>query len=168
MHAPLPDQIDVERAVATGRIYAGSFPLANLPRLTSLLAGSDGDVRYELKFGRNMIGQRMVEMHVETGFPLICQASLDPFVLPVQVDTRLGFVKSEDDDAGLPEGFEPALTDAGMVSPAALIEDELILVVPVIPRKPGATVKQPTMESEGEAVDEKPHPFAALASLQRK
>ena len=168
MHVPLPEQIDVERAVATGRIYAGSFPLANLPRLTSLLAGSDGEVRFELKFGRNVIEQRMVEMLVETGFPLVCQTSLDTFVLPVQIDTRLGFVKDEADDAGLPEGFEPALTEAGMVDPAALIEDELILAVPVVPRKPGAAVKQPTMESEGEAVDERPHPFAGLASLKRK
>ena len=97
--------------MTTGRIYAGSFPLANLPRLTSLLAGGEGEVRYELKFGRNVIGQRMVEMHVETGFPLICQVSLDVFVLPVEFDTRLGFVKDENDDAGLPEGFEPFETD---------------------------------------------------------
>ena len=122
MHAPLPERIDVERAVATGRVYAGSVPLSAMPRLTSLLADDRGEVRYQLQFGRNAIHQKMVEMHAETALPLICQASLERFELPVQVQVRLGFVRDEADEAGLPEGYEAALTDEGFVDPLALIE----------------------------------------------
>lgn len=168
MLAPLPDRIDVERAVSTGRIYSGTFPLAALTRLTELLADGRGEVRYELKFGRNVIGQRMVELRAETALPLICQASLDRFELPVQIDTRIGFVKSEEDASGLPEGYEPALTDEGMVDPAALIEDELILAVPVIPRNPEAVVDLPAPEPESAEATDRPNPFSALAALKRK
>jgi uncharacterized protein len=167
MLAPLPDQIEIERAVGTGRVYAGTIALKLLPRLTSMLADAAGEVRYELKFGRNMLGQRMVAMHAECALPLICQTSLERFELPIQLDAQLGFVKEEADAAGLPEGFEPTLINDGMVDPAALIEDELILVVPVIPRKPDATLKLPAQEPEGETEAKRPNPFLALAALKR-
>ncbi len=168
MLTPLPERIDVERAVTTGRVYAGVLPLAALPRLTSLLADAQGEVRYELSFGRNVIGQRSVALLADTALPLICQATLDRFELPVHVDTHLGFVKDETDDAGLPEGYEAALTDEGLVDPAALIEDELILAIPVVPRKPDARLQQPAAEPEGEADAGRPNPFAALTALKRK
>lgn len=167
MHTPLPEQIDVERAVATGRVYTGSVRLAEMPRLTSLLADANGEVRYELKFVRNFMHQRTVELSADTAMPLICQASLDRFELPVHIESRLGFVKDEADAAGLPEGYEPALTDEGMVNPLALIEDELILAVPVIPRKPGVKLKLPADEPESEPEADRPNPFAALAALKR-
>ena len=169
MHAPLPEQIEIERAVTTGRIYAGSAALAAFPRLTSLLADTRGEVTFELAFGRNVIGQKMVRMQASTALPLICQATLDRFELPVEIDTRLGFVKDEADASGLPEDYEPALMDAGMVDPLALIEDELILAIPVIPRKPGAEVQELAPAPETVAVvADRPNPFTALAALKRK
>lgn len=169
MLAPLPDRIDVERAVSTGRIYSGTFQLAALSRLTNMLADDRGVVHYELKFARNMIGQRMVTMHAETSLPLICQATLERFELPVAIDTRIGFVRDEADADGLPEGYEPALTDEGLVDPAALIEDELILAVPVIPRNPDAVLDVPALdEPESATATDRPNPFSALAALKRK
>jgi uncharacterized protein len=168
MHAPLPERIEVERAVATGRVYAGSVPLSAMPRLTSLLADARGEVRYQLKFGRNALHQKMVEMQAQAGLPLICQASLERFELPVQVEARLGFVRDESDEAGLPEGYEAALTDEGFVDPLALIEDELILAVPVIPRNPDVAMLEPAPAPELEADAKRPNPFAALAGLKRK
>jgi uncharacterized protein len=168
MLTPLPERIEVERAVTTGRVYVGVLPLAALPRLVGLLADAQGEVRYELQFGRNAIGQRSVALVADAALPLICQTTLDRFEFPVHVDTHLGFVKDETEDAGLPEGFEATLTDDGMVDPAALIEDELILAIPVIPRKPDAQVQQPAAVPEGEAASGRPNPFAALTALKRK
>jgi uncharacterized protein len=168
MLTPLPERIEVERAVTTGRVYAGVLPLANLPRLTSLLADAQGEVSYELKFGRNAIGQRSVSLQADAALPLTCQATLDRFEFPVHIDAHLGFVKDEADDAGLPEGYEAALTDDGMVDPAALIEDELILAIPVVPRKPDAVLKQPAAKPEEAADEQRPNPFAALTALKQQ
>ena len=168
MHAPLPEQIEVERAVTTGRVYAGAARLDAFPRLVSLLADAEGEVRFELAFGRNMINQKMVRMQVSAALPLICQTSLDRFELPVELDTKLGFVKEEADASGLPEDYEPALMDLGMVNPLALIEDELILAIPVIPRKPDAQVRVLAAAPETVAVvADRPNPFTALAALKR-
>ena len=35
--------------------------------------------------------------------PLICQRGLERFELPVHIDTRLGLIAREADEAGLPE-----------------------------------------------------------------
>lgn len=167
MHTPLPERVDIERAVATGRVYAGVLPLARLPRLVGLLADANGEVRYQLSFGRNAIGQRSVALQADTALPLTCQATLDRFEFPVHIDAHLGFVRDEAEDAGLPEGYEATLTDDGMVDPVALIEDELILAIPVVPRKPDAVVKNPVAAPEQDADDGRPNPFAALTALKR-
>lgn len=166
MHAPLPEQVDVERAVATGRVYAGTLPLSAFTRTASLLADTRGEVRFELEFGRNSIGQRMATLRAETALPLVCQVTLERFELPVRVETRLGLIAAEEDEAGLPEGYEAALMDQGQVDPLGLIEDELILAVPVIARKPGAELLDPAPAPV--VAEERPHPFAALAGLKRE
>ncbi|MCC6594140.1 MAG: DUF177 domain-containing protein [Xanthomonadales bacterium] len=158
--------MDVERAVATGRVYSGSVPLSVFERLAGLLADTRGELRFELKFGRNEIGQRMATLQADAALPLVCQTTLDRFELPVRVDVRLGLIADEADEAGLPEGFEAALMDAGLVDPLALLEDELILAVPVIARKPGVEVNAPAPAPAVE--EERPHPFAALAGFKRE
>jgi uncharacterized protein len=172
MLAPLPDQIDVERAVAAGREYEGSVPLRRFERLLGMVHDGEGEVHYVLRFGRTIIGQPMVEIDADASLPLLCQGTLERFELPVSVRTRLGFITREEDEAALPEGFEPCLYTQGQVEPLALIEDELILMVPVIARKPGVTVEGVVSEgSLQEALEDpqaKPNPFAALAALKRQ
>ena len=79
---------------------------------------------------------------------------------------RLGLITDEAQEAALPEGMEPILLDAnGELNPAGLVEDELILAIPVVPIDPRST----EVEAEWPAdVDEepKPNPFAALAALK--
>lgn len=167
MLAPLPEQIEVERAVAAGREYAGALPLDRFARLQGMLHDTQGQVSYTLRFGRTVIGQPMVEVEANAALPLLCQSSLERFELPVGVRTRLGLISREEDESGLPEGFEPCLVQQGQVDPLALIEDELILTVPVIARNPALSPVQHEQEVPVE-VEAKPNPFAALAALKRK
>lgn len=167
MLAPLPDQIDIERAVAAGREYVGVLPLHRFARLASMLHDVEGEVRYALRFDRNVIGQLMVAVEADANLPLLCQSTLERFELPVSVRTRLGFISREEDESGLPEGFEPCMMTQGFADPLALIEDELILTVPVIARKPDVApvIQQQEVRNSESA---KPNPFAALAALKRK
>jgi uncharacterized protein len=47
-----------------------------------------------------------------------------------------------------------------------LIEDELLLAVPLVPINPDATELDPKWADEEAVEDEKPHPFASLAALK--
>ena len=46
-------------------------------------------------------------------------------------------IEDESEEAALPQGYEPLLIADGQVNLADVIEDELILALPVVPLKPG-------------------------------
>lgn len=177
MSGALPELVDAWRMVASGRIFEGRLPLASMKRLVDSLADADGDVAFALEFGKDTFGIGYIDMRVQTRLPLICQRSLERFEYPLQIEQRLGLIASERDEAGLPEGYEPVLLDGSAdIDMAALIEDELILALPLVPLKEGFRevddAAEPQTWSTGEP-DEEPeaeevkHPFASLASLKQ-
>ncbi|HEY8012011.1 MAG TPA: YceD family protein [Rudaea sp.] len=163
MSSALPEIVDPWRMVSARRIFQGRLPLSALPRLATSLATTEGEVDYELDFGKDEFGVSGVHVRATTALPLTCQRSLETFNFPVSIDTRLGFIVDEADEAALPGGYEPLLLDAAGLRPADVIEDELILAVPIVPVKPGTREMQREWKDEGAAEDEpKPNPFAAL------
>jgi uncharacterized protein len=171
MSAALPGTLDAWRAVTARRYFEGVLPLSALPRLAPMLADSEGEVRYAISFDRDAHGMAYVEISAAAGLPLICQRSLERFVFPVSIEQRLGLVRDEADEAALPPGWEPLLVATGEVEPAAVLEDELILAVPLVPARPSeASDDDVVWSSDGvtKVLELKPSPFAALGSLKDK
>jgi len=154
--------------VAAKRLFEGHLPLSGMPRLLPVLVDAGGDCRFEVEFGVDAMGMRYVDVRAEAELPLICQRTLERFLHPVRIDQRLGLITDESQEAALPEGVEPLLLDAsGELNPAGLVEDELILAVPVVPIDPASAEIEAKWPDEVE-VDEKPNPFAALAALKEQ
>lgn len=154
--------------VAAKRLFDGRLPLSGMSRLRPVLADADGDCRFEVEFGVDAMGMRYVDVRAEAELPLLCQRSLERFLHPVRINQRLGLVTDESQEAALPEGVEPLLLDAsGELNPAGLVEDELILAVPVVPIDPASAELEAEWPEEAE-VEEKPNPFAALAALKEQ
>ncbi len=155
--------------VAAKRLFDGRLPLSGMPRLRPVLADAEGDCRFEVEFGVDALGMRYVEVRAEAELPLLCQRTLERFLHPVRIDQRLGLITDESQEAALPEGVEPLLLDAsGELNPAGLVEDELILAVPVVPIDPDSAEIEPQWPDEAEEEEEKPNPFAALAALKEQ
>jgi uncharacterized protein len=167
MSAALPDRVDVARQVQAQHTYEGVLPLAAMRRLRGSLASDGGGARYLVEFGRDTLGVSYLALRVEAGLPLICQRTLDMFTYPVVIDQRLGLIADEAEEAGLPPGYEPLLVMDGHLAIADVIEDELILALPVVPLKPGAPLewKDPTDTASG--VDDAVNPFAVLGALKK-
>jgi uncharacterized protein len=169
MSGDLPESIDAWRAVAARRIYEGEVPLGRMKRLEGSLVDTDGSCRFRLEFGRDDLGAATVAVSAQAGLPLQCQRSLQRFVLPVQCEQRLGLIRGEDEESSLPPDTEPVLVPPdGMLSPLDLVEDELILALPVVPLAAAgdeADIAGPAPEQAGEQRD---NPFAALAALKQK
>ena len=156
------------RMVAARREFEGRIPLATMVRLRDSLLQPEGDARYVLAFGIDALKVPFAELRIEAELPLECQSSLQRFLLPVQLVQRLGLIRDEADEAALPPEYEALLVEAdGMLKPAELVEDELILALPVVPVSPDAEAVErdfaPTAEETAQA-----SPFAALAGLKRK
>jgi uncharacterized protein len=166
MSAVLPEVVDAWRMVTAQRRFEGTLPLARLPRLADALADSQGECRYVLEFGRDPLGVAYVELTLDAGLPLTCQRTLERFVHQAHVEQRLGLLRDERQEAGLPEGYEPVLLgEEAELRPLELVEDELILALPLVPVKPGAEAMQ-TGEEEPVEAPRTTTPFAALAALR--
>lgn len=154
--------------VAAGRQFEGVLPLSAMSRLSGGLADTQGECRFSLEFGQDELQVPYVELSIEAGLPLMCQRSLERFVFPVQTVQRLGLIRDEADEAALPPGYEALLVpEDGQLRPADLVEDELVLAVPVVPLAPGSEPVDQTW-SAGEEEIQAVSPFAALASLKKK
>ena len=158
--------------VSARRSFEGSLPVSAMSRLCELLASSDGKVQFALDFGRDEMGTNYVDVRAEAALTLICQRTLEPFVLPVAVHTRLGLIRQERDEAGLPPDCEPLLVaEDGRLRPADVMEDELLLALPLVPVNPDSSLPdevtghEPEEFPAGERRSE--NPFAVLRELKK-
>ena len=167
-YSRVPEAVDAWRMVAARREFEGRIPLAAMNRLRDGLLQPEGDARYTLVFGMDALRIPFAELRIEAELPLECQSTLQRFVLPVQLVQRLGLIRDEADEAALPEVYEALLVEPdGMLKPAELVEDELILALPVVAVSPGAEAVErefgPSAEEAAQA-----NPFAALAGLKKE
>ncbi len=91
--------------------------------------------------------------------------------IPVVVDTTLELVTDEAGSDRTSERYEPLLVEPGRMSLAGIVEDELLLQVPMIPRHEiGDRNCTPAAEPTGkqEMAKARENPFAVLASLKEK
>ena len=158
--------------VAARRSFQGALPIASLRRLAEVLAGTNGEVRYELDFGRDEFGTAYVDVRVQAPLELTCQRSLEPFVLLTGVDARLGLIRSEREESSLPPGCEPLLiAEDGKLNLSDVIEDELLLAVPLVPVNPESSLPEDVVDPGTEAFvaeDRADNPFAVLRELKKQ
>ncbi len=168
MSAEMPEILDAWRMVAARREFKGRIALSALPRLRDALVDAEGDVAFALGFDRDAMRVPYLELKLDAELPLQCQRTLQRFLFPVRLVQRLGLVRDESEDAGLPEGYEPLpVAGDGALRPLELVEDELILAIPVVPVKPGSeTVERDWPVSAEEEV--RANPFAGLAALKKQ
>ncbi|HEY1069420.1 YceD family protein [Thermomonas sp.] len=164
----VPETLDAWRMVAARREFEGRIPLSAMTRLRDSLVDAEGEVRYALAFDTDSLKVPFVELRIEAELPLECQRSLQRFLQPVRMVQRLGLIRDEADEAALPPEYEPLLVPADdLLRPAELVEDELILALPVVPVSPDAEAVErdfaPTVEETAQA-----NPFAALAGWKKE
>ncbi len=157
---------------AARRSFDGRLPLAAMARLRDLLADTEGEARFTLEFGHDALQVPFAELRVDAELPLICQRSLQRFLQPVTVAQRFALVRGidgdeEDVEASLLPHYEVLqLSDDGMLRPAEVVEDELILAVPLVPTMPGSESVERDWPAPPEE-EARANPFAALASLKK-
>ena len=158
--------IDPARLDAKPLLFEERLRPGDLPRLAESLANDDGELHYRVsaRLGKQL--RKEVSCIIEGFVFLTCQATLDTFRHPVSIDDRLVLVE---DESALPPVEEEGDTEDYLVADEPievreLVEDAVILALPMVPRKPGLE------ESEARATppaEEGPSPFAKLASLKK-
>lgn len=120
-----------------GERLSGAAPVANLPRLVDGLVSDEGSVEYRLQGGTEY-GRPILRLAVEATVVLRCQYCLEPYRQLLKIERILPLARDEAELARW-ERDDPLL-DALIAEPAldvlALVEDEILLSLPVVPRHP--------------------------------
>jgi len=139
-----------------------------MPRLAACLLSDREEVCAELQFGIDDQGVDFVEGKIEAELQVSCQRCLAPMSLPVHTGMALAFVGSEAAANRLSGHREPLVVPATPLRLAPLIEDELILSLPMTPRHPpDACTARPAGLAQ-QAASGRDGPFAALADWHRR
>ncbi len=173
-----PRRLDVAAFAGSGGELAGEWPADRLPRLlAATLAPEDGTPRPPIAWRargarRVLIGagaQPSLSIGADTEVTLECQRCLQPMRLPLHAERRIFFVDGEDAAAALdPESDDDVLALTPALDLRELIEDELLLALPLVPRHAHCPEPLPRAYVEDDpAVDPADNPFAALAALKR-
>ena len=153
--------IDLETLGTKPKVFTGTFSPGELPRLRELVAAPEGELRYQVS-ARLDSKQRKVVSCIINGFAqLTCQTTLMTFRHDIAVDDRLVLV---DDESALPpieteSEEEDFVVAEGSLDVRNLVEDAVILALPMIPRKPGVVA---SAASPNATEPRKESPFAAL------
>lgn len=179
--------LDVATFAAEGGRLSGQTRLDELPRWAELQHPEADSPRCTVTWSaraelrRKTAAKPEIWLHLEatTTAALTCQRCLGPVDTPMQLDRWFRFVDDESEAAALDdEADDDVLVASKTFNLIELLEDELLLDAPIVPRHdacptplasteaiapPSAADTDPRTPGDEPA---RPHPFAALAGLK--
>lgn len=171
-----PERLDVAAFAEGAAMLSGSDALSRYPRLTAEASerpAADVRVRWHAQGAQRAAPGAAqapwLHLTADTALPLVCQRCMGTVEAALNVDRWFRFAVDEataaaEDDAS----EEDVLVVSREFDLRALIEDELLMSLPVAPRHElcPEPVRLSAVDEDFEAVQaERPNPFAALAKL---
>lgn len=148
----------------TGQRLIGSIPVPTLVRLQDSLFDQAGEIRYEVKGGRDARQRPVLMLEITGVLRLQCQRCLGAVDFPLRLSNTL-LLASGDGAGGDPDDEDLEWIEAGPGQDvASLVEDEILLGLPYAPmHEQGKCLRHAKAGpgSEGNAA------FAKLAALKR-
>ena len=170
---PDPRRFDVGAAAADALRLEGHWPLAGFARLHDG-AAQDGDVQWSVRGEQREVpgaqGQTWLHLTVRALVWRDCQRCLQPVALALDVARALRFVADEATAEALDaQSEDDVLALPRVLDLHGLVEDELLLALPLVPMHGQCPQTLPTsagLQTGDAPAEPAAHPFAALAGLQ--
>ncbi len=173
-----PNYLDVKAFAQSAGVIGGQDLLSKYERLMQETQGLGGEntidwsAHGELRGDAAATEQVWLHLMVETKLPLTCQRCMRLADIAVLVKRSFRFVSSEEvAEAQDAEAEEDVLALSPDFSLAALIEDEVLMALPLVPRHDVCPVEvklaaiDPGFEA---ALQEQRQPFSVLAQLKNR
>ncbi len=175
-HEFVASRLDVKAFAKAGAVLSGQDPLSKYPRLLEEAGGQGADrpvqweAHGEMRVDASGLAQVWLHLNAQVTLPLTCQRCLGPVDMALAVDRTFRFVATEEQaEAEDEEAEEDVLALSRDFNLHELIEDELLMEWPVVPRHDvcPTAVKLAAQDADFDAAQaSKPNPFAALAGLK--
>jgi len=167
LHEPLPLQVDPRKLAGREAVLDYCVALADLPRFASVLLDDKGSVRMQLSFAYDEGGTLILRSLLKTQVLLRCQRCLQ--AMPLEVQSRCSYaLLAKGTDATAVSAQHEALELDESLALAELIEDELLLALPLIPAHAEGDCQMPAWNNpQEESATSKTNPFSVLARLRQ-
>lgn len=166
----LPKRIDVLKRAEQASSLQGKVSLASMSRLASLVTEQAGNATIDWQFGKDQEDCVFITGLLEADLTLICQRCLEPMTYSILDNVSLSPVFNDEQTEELSERYEPILIEQDGVELLPLIEDELILRLPMVPMHDLAncriTEKFDVEITSDEKTNSANNAFSALAELK--
>jgi uncharacterized protein len=167
----IPITLDPCRAAQRRLSYDGVVQLEELSRLEQVVQDQSGEIAVNIHCKNDEQGLVVVSGTIRAHLTVICQRCNDELGLDLVQDFAYSPVGlgSESDD--LPECYDVVeLDEEGEINLRQLIEDELILALPIVPMHNEASCaysEEPASFGEIDTQENKPNPFEILKQLKK-
>jgi DUF177 domain-containing protein len=165
MPSDLSQSISPLRLAKARERIVGEIQLASLARLKGILLDNKGKLKYSLAFDFDEAGLCIIECDIETQLILECQRCFKAVEVDIRKNSLLGVVDTGDEFDALAKEYEPLqLDDDGVTTVEKLIEEELLLSIPLAALHPVDKCEGIT-DLDRINAEAKSQPFAGLAAL---
>jgi uncharacterized protein len=159
----IPAQVSASRALAREERYAGPLEVATFDRLAEF---EPQDLSADLQVRVDVARQGWLEGRIEGHLGLECRVCGERFVWALQAPVRLALALNEEDEERLMEQGEPVLVSDDRLALHQIVEDEVLLALPMMPRCPTCeNARPPEGDDAAPEPDHRPSPLAALKKL---
>ncbi|MES2977271.1 MAG: YceD family protein [Pseudomonadota bacterium] len=171
-----PERLNVQALAEDSQTLSAATSLQHFQRIAQEAQGLAPDqvVQWEASAELRPQGgagdQIWLHLHAASEIPLTCQRCLSPVAIPVEVDQWYRFVDNEDTAMAEDDKSEEDLL---VLEPQFdlfnLIEDELLMALPLVPMHENCPVSPPMSAGESEIGTQaaRPNPFAVLGKLKK-
>ncbi len=166
-------RFDAFRLAIRGEALAGEIDVARRARLFDRLAqtASTAMVSWRIDGGRDALDRPTLTLTIRGSLPLVCQRCLEPFGAPVEQRSELLLARDEAELAQLDTDEAEVLLASAPLDAMTLVEDELLLSLPLAPMHAEAQCPAATAQAAGSGgvgpERNTPSPFARLVALKK-
>lgn len=167
MQGKLQKSYRVSKELAQNSGFEGSIRLSQLSRLSTLVIPDNAIINVSFEFTKNLYQHPSIKGHINTCLQQECQRCLEPMSQIMNFDFDL-LIDASDEDV---KAFQTdtVYSDDGYLSVLEVVEDELILALPLISMHEASDCHQHWQADEiPQSEEAKNNPFAALAALKRE
>jgi uncharacterized protein len=146
----LPTLIDPRKLANQGIVLEGQFHAKHLPRLALAVADIETPLSALVKFEVDEARAKVASGTLNISVSAICQRCLDPVTVALSSDFSAQIIWSEDQLANVPSDREPWIVVDKMASLNELLEDEILLALPLVNYHENGMCTGDTLLSEDE------------------
>lgn len=161
----LPASINPIKLADKQATLEGVLSLASMSRLMDLVASPAGETSIKMKFGRDSERRPFIDLTIETHLTLRCERCFENFDYPLSIKVSLSPVFDDNEASKIQDYYEPLLMENEQVILQDIVEDEILLNLPIIAKHTQNAC--PVILSQPEDIKSE-SPFAILSKLKIK